>query len=100
MAKITFFAPATDAFVDRVVKHIKEYEEMTGDTVTLRIIGSDEYFSNQIEGYLDEEGGGDVYMSGPILLWEHREGGYVEPLNNYVAAVSYTHLFGQMTRRG
>lgn len=85
MAKITFFAPDTDAFVDSVVKHIKEYEEMTGDTVTLRIIGSDEYFSNQIEGYLDEEGGGDVYMSGPILLWEHIEGGYVEPLDNYVA---------------
>ena len=85
MAKITFFAPDTDAFVDSVIKHVKEYEELTGDSVTLRIIGSDEYFSNRIEKYLDEEGGGDVYMSGPILLWEHIDGGYVEPLDKYVA---------------
>ena len=42
MAELTFFAPDTDAFVDSVVKHIREYEELSGDTVHLRIIGSDE----------------------------------------------------------
>lgn len=84
MSNITFFAPDTDAFVDSVVRHIAEYEASSGDTVRLRIIGSDEYFSNQIEGYLEEAGGADVYMSGPILLWEHINKGYVEPLDAYV----------------
>ena len=84
MAELTFFAPDTDAFVDSVVKHIREYEELSGDTVHLRIIGSDEYFSNQIQGYLAEEGGADVYMSGPVLLWEHVNKDFVEPLDSYV----------------
>lgn len=84
MAEITFFAPDTDAFVDSVVKHIGEYEEQSGDKVNLRIIGSDEYFSNQIQGYLEEKNGADVFMSGPILLWEHIKKGYIEPLDSYV----------------
>lgn len=83
MSKITFFAPDTDAFVDSVLRHIKEYEEFSGDEVRLRIIGSDEYFSNQIQKYLSEENGADVYMSGPILLWEHVNAGFVEPLDSY-----------------
>ena len=81
MAELTFFAPDTDAFVDSVVKHIREYEELSGDTVRLRIIGSEEYFSNQIQGYLAEEGSADVYMSGPVLLWEHVNKDFVEPLD-------------------
>lgn len=85
MSKITFFAPDTDAFVDSVVKHIKEYEAQSGDEVRLRIIESDEYFSNQIQGYLAEEGGVDVYMSGPILLWEHVNKGFVEHLDAYIS---------------
>lgn len=84
MSKITFFAPDTDAFVDSVVKHISEYQEQTGDEVRLRIIGSDEYFSNQIQGYLAQEGGADVYMSGPILLWEHVNQGFVEHLDAFL----------------
>ena len=86
MAGITFFAPDTDAFVDSVVKHIAEYEEQTGDKVRLRIISSDEYFSNQIQGYLAEAGGADVYMSGPVLLWEHVNQGFVEHLDDYIAS--------------
>lgn len=85
MAKITYFAPDTDAYVESVMKHIKEFEEMTGDIVNFRIIPSDEYYSNQIQGYLAEEGGADVYMSGPILQWEHINAGYVEPLDKYIA---------------
>ena len=85
MAKITYFAPDTDAYVESVMRHIKEFEELTGDTVEFRIITSDEYYSNQIQGYLAEEGGADVYMSGPILQWEHLNAGFVEPLDEYIA---------------
>lgn len=85
MAKITYFAPDTDAYVESVMRHIKEFEEMYGDTVEFRIITSDEYYSNQIQKYLAEEGGADVYMSGPILQWEHLNAGFVEPLDEYIA---------------
>lgn len=84
MSKITFFAPDTDAFVESIQEHIAEYEAATGDQVRLRIIGSDEYYANQIQGYLAEEDGADVFMSGPILLWEHINKGFVEPLDAYV----------------
>ena len=94
MSKITFFAPDTDAFVDSVVRHIHEYEALSGDTVRLRIIGSDEYFSNQIQGYLAEEHGADVYMSGPILLWEHINQGFVETLDKYAERSDAEYDFG------
>lgn len=84
MAKITYFAPDTDAYVESVMRHIGEFEKATGDTVRFRIIPSDEYYSNQIQGYLAEPGGADVYMSGPVLQWEHLRDGFVEPLDPYL----------------
>ena len=85
MANISFFAPDTDAFVDSVIRHVGEYEAMTGDKVHLNIIGSDEFFANDIEKYLEMEGEADVFTSGPVLLWEHIDGGFIEPLDEYVA---------------
>lgn len=84
MAKITYFAPDTDAYVESVMRHVKEFEDMYGDTVQFRIIPSDEYYSNQIGAYLSEAGGADVYMSGPVLQWEHLHNGFVEPLDAYI----------------
>ena len=85
MSQITFFAPDTDAYVSSVMKHVPEYEQLTGDTVRLRIIDSDTYFSNDIHAQLGEPDGADVFMSGPVLAWEHLAAGFVEPLDDYVA---------------
>ncbi len=84
MAGVRFFAPDTDAFVDSVVRHSKEFEELTGLSLDIQIIPSDEYFSNAIGAYLDGDDGADVFMSGPVLLWEHIGAGYVEPLDEHV----------------
>jgi multiple sugar transport system substrate-binding protein len=84
MAVVKFFAPDTDAFVDSVVRHIGEFEALTGHTVQLNIIGSDQYFSNKIHAFLDGDNAADVYMSGPVLLWEHVAAGFVEPLDEYL----------------
>lgn len=84
MGKITFFAPDTDAFADSVIRHIEEYKEKTNDEVKLRIIPSDEYFSNRIQPYLEQRDGADVYMSGPVLLWEHIGAGYVQELDEFI----------------
>jgi multiple sugar transport system substrate-binding protein len=88
MAGVRFFGPDTDAFVDSVVRHADEFRSETGLDLDLRIIPSDEYFSNAIHPYLEGEGAVDVFMSGPVLLWEHLPGGYVEPLDEHLADAS------------
>lgn len=86
MSDVTFLAPDTDAFVDSVVRHVSEYEDRTGTSVELRIIPSDDYFSNDIRSFLVDDRPIDVFMSGPVLLWQHIGDGLVEPLDQYVAS--------------
>ncbi|WP_455383476.1 ABC transporter substrate-binding protein [Salinispira pacifica] len=93
MATIRFLAPDTDAYVSSVQRHIGEFEARSGHRADLRIIGSDEYFSNRIEPYLAGEDAADVYMSGPVLLWEQMASGLVEPLDDYVASAGAEYRF-------
>lgn len=84
MTSVRFLAPDTDAFVDSVLRHADEFESATGLQLEPQIIPSDEYFSNDIHGYLTASEPPDVYMSGPVLLWEHIGAGLVEPLDRFV----------------
>ena len=84
MTDLTFFAPDTDPFVDSVLAHIGEFEDSTRHHVTAHIVGSDQYFDNAIEAELLAADEADVYMSGPVLLWEHLPRGVVEPLDAYL----------------
>jgi multiple sugar transport system substrate-binding protein len=68
-----------------VVRHADEFRQETGLGLDLRIIPSDLYFSNDIHRFLDGEEKADVYMSGPVLLWEHIGAEYVEPLDPFLA---------------
>ena len=54
-------------------------------SLEIAIIPSDEYFSNDIQGYLTADDPPDVFMSGPVLLWEHIGADLVEPLDAFVA---------------
>lgn len=85
---IRFFAPDTDAYVSSVLKHLPEFEARSGHRVTANIIPTDEYFSNRIHHHLQGPEAADVYMSGPVLLWEHLEGGFVESLDPFLATAS------------
>ncbi len=85
---VLFFAPDTDAFVESVCRHLDEFTEQTGIVARTKIIPSDAYFSNDIHAYLDGEDAADVFMSGPVLLWEHIGAGYVEPLDDFVSSAS------------
>ena len=84
MTTVKFLAPDTDAYVASVQRHIGEFEQHTGHTAKLHIIGSDEYFSNKIHAFLDGDDAADVFMSGPVLLWEHVAAGFVEPLDDFI----------------
>ncbi|MEI8094253.1 MAG: extracellular solute-binding protein [Spirochaetales bacterium] len=91
---IRFFAPDTDAYVSSVLTHLAEFEAQTGHRVIPQIISSDEYFSNDIHRYLQGPDAADVYMSGPVLLWEHLKDGFVEPLDGYLGGASAEFRFG------
>ena len=82
---VRFLGPDTDAYVASVERHAEEFEAQTGIELDIRIIPSDEYFSNEIHHLLDGAGAADVYMSGPVLVWEHVAAGYVEPLDEFAA---------------
>lgn len=85
---VRFLGPDTDAYVASVQRHASEFEEQTGLSLEIQIVPSDEYFSNKIHHLLDREGAADVYMSGPVLVWEHLAAGFVKPLDEFLDRAS------------
>jgi len=79
---VRFLGPDTDAYVASVQRHAREFEEQTGLDLEIRIVPSDLYFSNKIHHLLEGEDAADVYMSGPVLVWEHLAAGFVQPLDD------------------
>jgi multiple sugar transport system substrate-binding protein len=84
MTRVRFLGPDTDAYVASVERHAPEFGEQTGLELDIRIVPSDLYFSNEIRHLLDGDEGADVYMSGPVLMWDHLDAGFVRPLDDLV----------------
>jgi multiple sugar transport system substrate-binding protein len=85
---VRFLGPDTDAYVASVQRHAGEFEAQTGIALDVRIVSSDLYFSNKIHHLLEGEGAADVYMSGPVLVWEHLAAGFVQPLDEFLGGAS------------
>ena len=81
---VRFLGPDTDAYVASVERHASEFEEQTGLDLEIRIVPSDLYFSNDIRHLLEGDAAADVYMSGPVLMWDHLAAGFVRPLDDLV----------------
>ena len=88
MTAVRFLAPDTDAYVASVQRHAAEFELRSGLELEINIVPSDEYFSNEIHGYLSGADGADVFMSGPVLVWEHAAAGFVQPLDDFLDQAS------------
>jgi multiple sugar transport system substrate-binding protein len=91
VTRVRFLGPDTDAYVASVERHAPEFEERTGIELDVQIVPSDLYFSNRIEHLLDGDEAADVYMSGPVLLWEHLAAGFVQPLDDLLERASDTY---------
>src|SRR5215212_2293139 len=87
MGTVRYLAPDTDAYVASVKQHAAEFETRTGHRLEIRILDSDEYLANRIGPRLNGDDAADVFMSGPVLLWEHVGAGLVEPLDEHLADV-------------
>jgi hypothetical protein len=48
MGVVRYLAPDTDAYVASVQRHAHKFESQCGHRLEVRILGSDEYFSNRI----------------------------------------------------
>jgi multiple sugar transport system substrate-binding protein len=86
MGIVRYLAPDTDAYVASVQRYAGEFEAQTGHRLEVRILASDKYFSNRIGPLLSGDDAADVFMSGPVLLWEHVGAGLVEPLDEHLAS--------------
>ena len=84
MKRVRFLGPDTDAYVASVERHADEFEQQTGLDLDVQIVPSDLYFSNEIRHLLEGAEAADVYMSGPVLLWDHLAAGFVRPLDDLV----------------
>jgi multiple sugar transport system substrate-binding protein len=91
VTRVRFLGPDTDAYVASVERHAREFEERSGIELEVRIVPSDLYFSNRIEHLLDGDEAADVFMSGPVLLWEHLASGFVQPLDDLLERASSTY---------
>ena len=99
MKTVRFLGPDTDAYVASVERHAAEFEEQTGITLDVRIVPSDLYFSNKIHHLLDGDDAADVYMSGPVLVWEHLAAGFVQPLDELLERSSESYDAGDFVER-
>src|SRR5262249_51677159 len=82
---VRFLGPDTDAYVASVERHAFEFEAETGISLEIEIVPSDLYYSNRIHHLLDGDAAADVYMSGPVLVWEHLAAGFVQPLDEFLS---------------
>ena len=99
MKSVRFLGPDTDAYVASVQRHAGEFEERTGLELEVRIVPSDLYYSNKIHHLLDGEDAADVYMSGPVLVWEHLAAGFVQPLDELLERSSESYDAGDFVER-
>jgi multiple sugar transport system substrate-binding protein len=96
---VRFLGPDTDAYVASVQRHSVEFEEQTGIALDVRIVPSDLYFSNKIHHLLEGEDAADVYMSGPVLVWEHLAAGFVQPLEDFLERAGEGYDAGDFVER-
>jgi multiple sugar transport system substrate-binding protein len=88
VSAVRFVGPDKDAYVASVERNAAEFVEHSGIELEVRIVPSDLYFSNRIEHLLDGAEAADVYMSGPVLVWEHLASGFVQPLDDLLGRAS------------
>ncbi len=94
-----FVGPDTDAYVASVQRHASEFEGRTGIPLDVRTVPSDLYYSNRIHHLLEGDRAADVYMSGPVLVWEHLAAGFVRPLDEFLARASDAYDAGDFLDR-
>src|SRR5271165_3603607 len=88
MAEVRFLGCDNDVFCASVQERAAEFEQASGHKLTVKLLDNDFYYANQLTDYLGGEGPADVYMSGPVLVWEQLGRGFVRPLDEFAGRAS------------
>ena len=83
MAEVRFLGCDNDVFCANVEARAAEFEQASGHKLTVRLLDNDFYYANGLGDYLGGAGPADVYMSGPVLMWEQLGLGFVRPLDEF-----------------
>jgi multiple sugar transport system substrate-binding protein len=88
MPEIRFLGCDNDVFCASVAARAPEFEQASGHKLTVRLLGNDFYYANRLADYLGGQPPADVYMSGPVLMWEQLGLGFVRPLDEFAGRAS------------
>jgi multiple sugar transport system substrate-binding protein len=99
MAEIRFLGCDNDVFCGNVETYAAEFEQASGHKLTVQLLGNDFYYANKLADYLGGESPADVYMSGPVLVWEQLGLGFVRPLDEFVGRASPSYDSGDFFER-
>jgi multiple sugar transport system substrate-binding protein len=89
MPEVRFLGCDNDVFCANVQARAEEFEQASGHKLTVRLLDNDFYYANQLTDYLGGRNPADVYMSGPVLVWEQLGLGFVRPLDEFAARATF-----------
>lgn len=72
-------------FVDALTPLIPEFEKETGIKVNYEVLAEGPAFEKLLADLSSKTGMYDVFMTSPINNWQYVSGGWVEPLDEYIA---------------
>jgi multiple sugar transport system substrate-binding protein len=88
MAEVRFLGCDNDVFCRNVQDRAQEFEQASGHKLTVQLLDNDFYYANKLTDYLGGQSPADVYMSGPVLVWEQLGLGFVRPLDEFAGRAS------------
>jgi hypothetical protein len=89
MPEVRFLGCDNDVFCANVQARAEEFEQASGHKLTVRLLDNDFYYANQLTDYLGGRNPADVYMSGPVLVWEQLGLGFVRPLDEFAGRPTF-----------
>jgi multiple sugar transport system substrate-binding protein len=88
MAEVRFLGCDNDVFCASVQARAAEFEQASGHKLSVQLLDNDFYYANKLTDYLGGQRPADVYMSGPVLVWEQLGLGFVRPLDEFAGRAS------------
>ena len=90
MGVVRYLAPDTDAYVASVQRHASRVRGADGTPARRPHPRQRRVLLQPDRSRLSGDDAADVFMSGPVLLWEHVGAGLVEPLDEHSPRTSWT----------
>ena len=77
-------------YAESIIKKLSDFEELTGIKVKYTVTPEENYYDKLLTLLSRRSGNPDVFMAGPMQLWEYIFNDYVEPLDAFISDAAYT----------